>query len=303
MKGKIESFVSVVIVGNTEMNAFQERIYGMKQVFDQHFKHWELIFVDNDCSEAITEIVKKLSCKLTIVKLARRHKVTQALQAGLDCAIGDYIYEFEDFNIDIDWNILVDMFAKCQEGYDFVFCHPKNTKFMSGLFYRSVKHYFRKNAVPSDVVNSSVCTLSSRRGQNRVEQINSRIVNRNLSYSLSGLRAGFLTCDCSYRNRRGILQNLSLMVDSYIYYTNIIMEILSSVAVFFLLISLGVVAFALISYLLGDTVEGWTSTVVYMSVGFAGLFCILALLSKYMDHILKGTMNDKQYVYTDIEKR
>ena len=40
-----------------------------------------------------------------------------------------------------------------------------------------------------------------------------------------------------------------------------------------------------------------------MSIGFAGMFSILALLSKYLDHILKAAMDDKEYVYTDIAKR
>ena len=303
MINKIESFVSVVVVGTEHVKGFQEKIRSMSQLMESKFRYWELIFVDNGCPKEMLDAVESLTCKTTIVKMARKHKMTQALQAGLDCAIGDYVFEFEDYNVDLDWNILIQMYERCQEGYDFVFCHPKQTNMMSRLFYMSLNRYFEKNSNDPYFATSSVCILSSRRGQNRVEGLNKRIVNRSLSYSLSGLKTSYLICDCEYRNRRGTLQNLSLMLDSYIYYTNIIVAVLTTIAMIFLMCSVGMGIYSLISYLIEVVVEGWTSTMLYMSIGFAGMFSILALLSKYLDHILKAAMDDKEYVYTDIAKR
>jgi hypothetical protein len=40
----------------------------------------------------------------------------------------------------------------------------------------------------------------------------------------------------------------------------------------------------------------------FLSIGFAGLFAILAVLSKYMEVLLKSTHIKQQYTYKSVNK-
>ena len=58
-------------------------------------------------------------------------------------AIGDYIVEIEDISFDIDYNKIIELYKKSQEGYDFVFLVPKKSRLTSKIFYKTLNQYFK----------------------------------------------------------------------------------------------------------------------------------------------------------------
>ena len=106
-----------------------------------------------------------------------------------------------------------------------------------------------------------------------------------------------------YRNRRGILTNIGLMLDTFIYYTDVVIRLLFMAAVFFLVISLCIGVYSVLSYLFEEIAPGWTSTIMFISFGFFGIFAILAVVSKYLDQILKNTSHSKHYIFRDVLKK
>ena len=138
-----------------------------------------------------------MPANFTYIELPVNHDTQSALAAGVNIAIGDYLVEIEDISIDMDYNLIMDMYRKCQEGNDFVFLTPQNTSFLSKLFYKvlnsSLTNFFKAD------IGSSLMTLSSRRGQNKTADIGRKLVNRNVSYVLSGLKYAYISCDINYR--------------------------------------------------------------------------------------------------------
>ena len=172
----------------------------------------------------------------------------------------------------------MEMYKKSQEGYDFVFLTPKKLRKSSKIFYNILNKYF-KNSFNEDI-SSSVMTLSSRRSQNKVAEVGKRIINN-----------------------RGFSENLMLMFDTLIYYTDAIMLFTQRLAfIFFALFGLGVI-YSLITRIVRETVEGWASLFIVLSLGFFGIFLILSIIIRYLHHILQNSLNSKDYIYRSANKK
>ncbi|MCF0130867.1 MAG: glycosyl transferase family 2, partial [Pseudobutyrivibrio sp.] len=55
-------------------------------------------------------------------------------------------------------------------------------------------------------------------------------------------------------------------------------------------------------YLIGSPVEGWTTTILFLSFGFFGLFGILTVIVKYLQIIVNLVFKRKRYSFESIEK-
>ena len=146
-------------------------------------------------------------------------------------------------------------------------------------------------------------TLSSRRGQNKTAEIGSRIINRNVSYAICGLKTSNIQKDIFYKNSRSLHSNYQLMLDTLIYHTNVITDISQFVSIIFGLFSVFILAYAFILKIFGNVVEGWASIVVVISIGFSAIFFMFAIISRYLHHILNNTLQAKDYVYRSVDKK
>ena len=136
MKYLYENYVSLVAVISNDADILIDRIRRLEQVLKENFKYYEFVFVDNHSADDSLKVLNSLDMKCTVVELAQRHKLPQAVMAGIDAAIGDYVFEIEDLSVEIDFSLLIDMYETCQQGNDFVFLTPGNSSAMSRLFYR-----------------------------------------------------------------------------------------------------------------------------------------------------------------------
>ena len=296
-----QNYISVVLVVNEENKEIITKIQNINEILKNNFKNSEIVIVDNTSKNSSLESLNTLDFKHTEIKLPIKHRTQQALNAGTAMAIGDYILEIEDISFDIDYNKIMEMYKKSQEGYDFVFLTPKKLRKSSKIFYNILNKYFR-NSFNEDI-SSSVMTLSSRRGQNKVAEVGKRIINRNVAYVLSGLKSSSIVVDMNYKNNRGFSENLMLMFDTLIYYTDAIMLFTQRVAfIFFALFGLGVI-YSLITRIVRETVEGWASLFIVLSLGFFGIFLILSIIIRYLHHILQNSLNSKDYIYRSVNKK
>lgn len=300
MEALSENYVSVVMVLYNDGEKIESAVKRLDDFLKSHFRYYEFVFVDNASTDDTKEVVLRLNVKNTLIEMPVRYKSAQAVEAGIDCAVGDYIFEISDIAVQLEAETLEKMYDTCQQGNDFVFAVPDSSRMASKIFYHFLNKSLRGQLDTG--LTSSVCILSSRRGQNRVAFMGSRIVNRTIAYALVGLPCAYVPAECSYRNRRGFGQNLSLMIDSFIYYTSAITHLLIGATVLFAVISLGLGIYSVISYFCDNIVEGWTSTILYISCGFAALFLVMSIIIKYLEHILKNTTKTKEYLYKNLTK-
>ena len=300
IKNLEQNYISVIIVVNDEKKNIIEKINKVNGVLKNNFKNSEILIVDNTSKKISFESLKESKINHTIIKLPIKHGNQSALNAGIAMAIGDYMVEIEDISFDIDYNQIVDLYKKSQEGNDFVFLTPKQSKWSSKIFYKILNRSF-KNMFEADI-SSSVMTLSSRRGQNKIAEVGRRIININVAYVLSGLKCSSIIADIKYKNKRSFSSNLMLMFDTLIYYTDVVMLFSQQLSfIFFILFGLGAV-YSVVQKLFFDIVKGWASIFTLTSLGFFGMFFILSIMIRYLHHILRNSLNSKDYIFGSIEK-
>ena len=69
-----------------------------------------------------------------------------------------------------------------------------------------------------------------------------------------------------------------------------------------MLMSLFMIAYSLVVYVTAHPVEGWTTTIMFLSVAFFGIFGILTVIIKYLQILVDLVFKRKQYSFESIEK-
>jgi glycosyltransferase involved in cell wall biosynthesis len=300
MKNLEENYISVVVIVRDNSTILADKLQSLHSALSGLFKYFEIIVVDNFSCDSTAEILKALQLPISIVTLARWHNSQSALTAGVELAIGDYILEIPSIGTDVDINTIEDLYRTCQQGNDFVFLVPEKTKTASKLFYRLLNRYYKGQT--SEKFVSSLMTLSSRRGQNKTADVGAKIVNRNVTYLLTGLECAIVKSKAVNNNRRSFRENFDLMTDTLIFHTDYISTVAFKAALVFFCICVLAIIYSFVMFLVISTAPGWASTFSLIAIGFGALFTLLAIISKYLSNLIKMQL-PKNYVFSSIEKK
>ena len=69
-----------------------------------------------------------------------------------------------------------------------------------------------------------------------------------------------------------------------------------------MLISIFMTVYTIVVYLIGHPLEGWTTTLLFLSIAFLGVFIILTAIVKYLQIIVDMIFRRKHYIFESIEK-
>lgn len=297
-----DNYISVVLTVKNNEETIEKKVLSVLKTLKENFKNYELIIVDNMSSDSTLKKLYAIDERFTIVELPTEHDMQSALTAGVNAAIGDYIVEIENINDIHDFNILMDMYKICQEGNDFVFLAPKRTSFFSKMFYKMLNNNLKHSGIKSDIT-SSIATLSSRRGQNKTFEVGNKLVNRNVSYILSGLKYQSVIYDYDYKNSRSFSENLNLMFQTMIYYTDAFIKLSQNISLALFFVSVFLIFYSLYFKFFKNAAAGWTSTMIVICMGFSALFLMGGLILRYLYNILKNVSDSKQYNYKSITRK
>ena len=306
---KEKNFISAVVyVHNAEKN-IADFLSMLIRVLESNFENSEIICV-NDCSEdGSVEEIRQISrtasaAAVTVINLSYFHGLELAMGAGMDLSIGDFVFEFDKNIVDYDEELIMAVYRRALEGFDIVSASPdKKERFASRIFYRIFQHYSGNHYK----MTSESFRILSRRLINRINSMNRTVPYRKAIYADSGLRSDNLRYEVkagadAAADRREQAYRWDLAVDSLILFTEMgyrfsmtMTGIMMAIAVFMLL-------YSVITYLLIHPVAGWTTTILFLSVAFLGLFGILTIIIKYLQIILNMLFRRKRYNFESIEK-
>lgn len=300
MKNLEENYISIVTEAQNCCEIVTDKLTELNTALMDIFKYYEIIVVDNYSHDGTADRLNGLSFPVTVVTLPHLHNNQSALTAGVELAVGDYILEIPRLSASCDFSLIGEMYRTCQQGNDFVFIAPSKSSFSSKMFYNVLNRYFKGQLAEKFV--SSIMTLSSRRGQNKTADSSSKIVNRNVSYIMTGLKCAVVQSETAIKNGRSLKENISLMLDTLMYHTDYMYHFVIKIALIFLGISFLTLVYALVVFFAINTAPGWASTFILMAVGFGALFGILAAVFKYLSNIIKAS-KPKTYTFSSIDKR
>lgn len=310
VSNKEKNFISEVIYVNNnekEIHGFLDDIYN---TLEKVFNKFEIVIVNDYSTDNTVQIVKdfasnKKSAVISIVNMSFYQGLEAAMNAGVNLAIGDFVYEFDNVHKDYDDKVVLDIQYKSLKGFDIVSASPKNyNRKSSKLFYK----VFNKVANMSYELNTESFRILSRRGINRVQSMSKTIPYRKALYSNCGLKLYNIIYDNnkSYKIEKSKAVNENrkeVASDSLILFTDLAYKVSSGMTILMMLVAIITGLYVVFTFLGSTTpIEGWTTTMLFLSVSFFAVFAIMAVIIKYLSLIVNLIFKKQQYIIESIEK-
>ena len=308
-KNKEQNFVSAVIYVHNAEDRIERFLAMVMEVMEQNFEHSEIICVNDSSEDGSLSIIRKVSkaaekTSISVVNMSYYHGLELAMDAGMDLAIGDFVFEFDNTVADFDSSVIMEIYRHSLEGYDIVSASPnRKERLSSRVFYR----IFAKFAVVSYRMNTESFRVLSRRVINRVSSMNKTAPYRKALYANCGLKTDCIRYEVTgewskARDRKEQRYRMDLAADALILFTEVGYRFSMTMTVVMMLMSIFMTVYSLVTYFVIHPVEGWTTTILFLSVAFFGLFGILTIIVKYLQLLVDMVFKRKHYSFESIEK-
>lgn len=309
LANKEKNFISAVIYLHNCEKHIGEFIKTIADVLDDNFEKYEIICVndystDNTLTE-VKNISNSIKGSLSVINMSFYQGVELAMNAGMDLAIGDFVYEFDSTIMDYSPDLILKIYQRSLEGYDIVSVGPEKVKRKSSRLFYSVYNRFSKTAYK---IRTESFRILSRRAINRVNAMSRTIPYRKAFYANCGLKSDIVI----YQNlhidkdkQTNLLKEnrKDTAISTIILFTDVAYQFAIILALIMMFVTIGTALYTIITFL-GNVkpVEGWTTTMLFLSFAFFGIFAISAIIIKYLSMILNLIFKQQKYTIESIEK-
>lgn len=307
---KEKNFISTVIYVHNNETEIVDFLGLLTDWLNRRFDGYEVICVNDASTDNTVKAIEKFSQNIpgggkkviNILNMGFHQGMELSMNAGMDLAIGDFVYEFDTVAYSCQEEILEAVYARCLEGYDIVSASPVNVShFLSNQFYTIYNRY----SGAQYKLKTETFRILSRRAINRVCSMSNVLPYRKAVYANCGLKMDVILYKAATKPSRGGTEKsmqLHIAEDALILYTNLAYKMSVSVALLMMFATIFVSIYALVIRLQGIPVEGWTTTILFVSFGFFCISFILLIILKYVELILKTVFMHQKYVVESVEK-
>lgn len=306
-QNKEKNFISSVVYmkdGDPQTVDFIRTLYG---VLNPVFSHYEIICVNDGAEEKAMEPIRALAgtlpgAVLSVVNMSFPQGLELSMSAGVELAIGDFVYEFDSACLDYEPGLILDAYHRSLSGFDIVSASPDQTHSVSSKLFYGVYNRFSGNPYR---IKTERFRILSRRAINRVRSMSVTLPYRKATYASCGLKLDTLFYP-PLKNARlssGASGSKSdVAVDSLMLFTNIAYKASLLMTGLMMGISLFSIVYTVVTFLAHQPVAGWTTTMLFLSVVFFGVFGLLAIVIKYLSILTNLVFKKQKYIIHSIEK-
>ena len=309
MENKEKNFVSAIVYVHNAQQRIDRFLRAIIDVMENNFEYSEIICVNDSSDDDSLSVIKNISSatrktSISVINMSYFHGLELAMNAGMDMAIGDFVFEFDNTNLDFDEGVIMQIYKRSLEGYDIVSAAPeKREKITSMLFYK----VFDRFANISYEMTTESFRVLSRRVINRISSMNKSVLYRKALYANCGLKTDSVKYQVKEMKVHGTDKKeknyrSGLAVDSLILFTEVGYRFSMTMTVVMMVVALFVSIYTVSTYFMVDPVAGWTTTILFLSVCFFGLFGILTIIIKYLQLLVDMVFKRKYYNFESIEK-
>lgn len=309
-KIKEKNFISAVIYVHNSQDKIGYFLENVVEVLERNFEHSEIICVNDASSDDSVRIIREIGKKaantsISVLNMSYFHGIESAMNAGVDLSIGDFVFEFDSIAIDYDTDEIMNVYRQSLKGFDIVSASPdKKQKNSSNLFYFLLKKY---GYLTYDMRTESFRILS-RRAINRISSMNKSVPYRKALYANCGLRTDnmqYSVTDSIITSKADAAEHRyrrELAIDSLILFTDLGYRFARTMSIIMIFAALFGAAYSITIYLAGSPVAGWTTTILFLSFCFFGIFTIFTFIIKYLQILVNLVFKRKNYSFESIEK-
>jgi Glycosyltransferases involved in cell wall biogenesis len=304
---KEKVFVSAVVYTRNEQAVAGERIKLLDDVLYRTFEHYEIIVVNDGSTDGTLERLKDTSRdlheSLIVINLSREHGLEKAMMAGLIKSMGDFVIEIDSILMDFELNRIPEMYQTALKGFDIVVLAPEsNPSFTSGMFYKVINKVTYLNLD----LKTETARLVSRRALNAMLNLKEKVRYRKALYAYTGYLKTELLYNSAERKflakKKINRENISTAFDIIVSFSNFGLKSSHYLSFIFLCFSLFMGAYAMYNYFFNQSVvAGWTTLMILISLGFAGMFFIIGMLGEYISRIMIEIQDRPFYTVRSVE--
>lgn len=306
---KEKNFISAVVYVNDDESLIDDFCSCLYGVMESSFEKYEIIFVNDASTDSSISKIRDFSHKhnikaVSIINMSIYQGIELAMNAGVDLAIGDFVFEFDSVSVDYDKSKIMEVYHHSLKGHDIVSASPEKPGHISSWLFYTV---FNKFSTAKYSLRTERFRILSRRAINRVQSLSKTISYRKAAYAASGLKIDHLFYKSTIRecniSRERLQTRKRTAFDSLIIYTHIAYKI--SIYLTLILLSFTVLAgiYTVVIYLwIKKPIEGWTTIMILLSGGFSGVFLVLAIIIKYLSILVELVLKKQKYLIESIEK-
>lgn len=300
-------FISAVVYVHNNENSIEAFLRTLYVSLSSTFQKFEIICVNDASKDSTVDIIHKVSANfdetvLSIVTMGFHQGLELCMNAGEDLAIGDFVYEFDSVFMDYKSELIKEVYFKAMEGYDLVSASPNvKPKRTSSLFYK----VFNKFSNTTYKLQTERFRIVSRRAINRVFSMNEAVLYRKAVNANCGLKMDTLKYDTtnhSKKDKEFTHERRNLAIDSLILFTDVGYKFSLAMSLFMIFAVVFIGIYTVIIYISGNPVEGWTPIMIFLAIGFFGIFVVLTVCLKYLSLVLNLIFKKQRYIIEAIEK-
>lgn len=269
-------------------------------------KRGSILYVDDGSKDATWSIIEALGSKermVTGLKLAHNVGHQNALWAGLEWAAGSSYDAIVSIDADLQDDVAAirEMVDKFNEGNEIVYGVRKERK--TDTFFKrhtaQVFYRFMKTMGGDVVYNHADFRLMSRRALcSLVQHPERNLFLRGMVRSL-GYRQEYVYYDRKERfageSKYPLSKMLSFAVDGITSFSIKPLRLITSSGVVFMLVSVGIICWALYSFIAGKVVPGWTSLLVSLWFIGGAVLTAVGIIGEYIGKIYKEVKRRPRY--------
>lgn len=296
---KDESFISVITVINRFTADSLSRLSEIQSSLDLNFSDYEIILVvqksmQNVLSNKLLQILKDVPC-IRYLQLSSDVNSDVIWSAGTENAIGDFIICFDLFNDPV--SLIKDSVALCRQGNDVVVGTSKQKHSLMYNIIRPLTGWLLKLIDYHLPKNSTSFRCLSRRALNSILDTGRFYQQFFMQIQKSGYNHTVLEyTSLNKTNTRTVTEAIKKTLRLMVFNSTSPLRIMSflglagsSLACIFSFYSI------VLNLFRNDVVEGWTSTVFFMSMFASMQFVILSFIAEYLNRILVEQTNANGY--------
>lgn len=308
---KEKKFISLVVYLHDVEDYIEYFLDKILPVCDSHFQEFEMVCVDDGCTDDTVEKLRtyieknQIKAMVNVVHMSFFQGLESSMNAGRDIAIGDFVYEFDDVFVDYEPELLIQVYEKLLEGNDIVAARSKGKlRLSSKLFYA----LYNSTSRAKGKIGPETFRIVSRRAINRIKSMGQYIPYRKAVYMNCGLKNDTIAYeskdkDARVKNKIVAKERTTLALDSFIYFTNAMEKTSAVISGLFLFLTVGMGIYVISDFFNSNKpVEGWLSTMSFLALGFFGVFALLTIILKYMSVMLNLIFRQQRYLVAEIEK-
>lgn len=295
---KNESFVSIVIVVQNHLEEIYENLVKLHLLLDANYTDFEVVVITSGLGSTNAnvedKVLKNIPC-VRIINLSTRVYNDVALAAGLENAIGDFVVLWNP--ISDPEHVIPQIVNQCRSGMDVV---VGVTTHIRTLRYRIIRKLmnFALRTIDYDLPqNSTGLRCLSRRAVNAVTRVGRFHHQFYLRIQKTGYPAGaYNYTPLNESEGVGVIESVRRLLRVLVFNSSRPLRWMSILGFSGSLIGFLYACYSVLIHLIGGhVVEGWTTTILFMSSLFIVQFIMMAFFGEYLGRLLDEGSAQAEY--------